>query len=142
MSTSEFFEDNKIARARRGSAICCWKLKNFFFYKRSLCQIARETRVTKVNEKQRWKSRRNFENVRALFLICTPVTTLHSVLYENALVVQVVLNRVCKKKINQKSYLPSNSLKTSQTRMNQITSLENGNRRPLATHNHLLWSSL
>ena len=25
---------------------------------------------------------------------------------------------------------------------NQITSLENGNRRPLATHNHLLWSSL
>ena len=31
MSTSEFFEDNKIARARRGSAICCWKLKNFFF---------------------------------------------------------------------------------------------------------------
>ena len=26
--------------------------------------------------------------------------------------------------------------------MNQITPLENGNRRPFATHNHLLWSSL
>ena len=78
INTSKFFEDNKIARARREYAIF-QSLKNLQCL---LHQIAREIILllfNKVHKKiTKSQDRRNFESVCALFVICTRVTTLHS----------------------------------------------------------------
>ena len=76
ISTSKFFEDNKIAHAHRANAIySLWKI-----YKCLLWQIAfMLLLVNNVHEKtSQSQDRQNFESVCVLFVICTRVTTLHS----------------------------------------------------------------
>ena len=75
ISTGKFFKDNKIARARRASAIrSLWKV-----YRGLLHQIAREIILLLVNnvyEKKitRSQDRRYFDSVLSLFVIRTRVT--------------------------------------------------------------------
>ena len=87
-----FFKDQKIARARRASAIC--SLKNLQVLITPNCKgnhviICYNVRERNIAEGQ---DRRNFKSVRELFLFCPRVTTKHLryelafVLNENALV--------------------------------------------------------
>ena len=87
-----FFKDKKIARARRVSAIC--SLKNLQVLITTNCWGNHVITCYNVQEKNMAavEDRRNFESVRAVFVICPRVTTLDLrydfafVLHENALV--------------------------------------------------------
>ena len=87
-----FFKDKKIARARRASAIC--SLKNLQVLITTNCWGNHVITCYNVHEKSiaAGEDRRNFESVRAVFVICPRVTTLDLrydfafVLHENALV--------------------------------------------------------
>ena len=92
VSTSIFFKDNKIARARRASAIC--SLKNLQVLITPKCRRNHVITCYNAHEKNiaEGQDRRNFESVRELFVFCLRVTTMHLrydfayVLHENALV--------------------------------------------------------
>ena len=124
---SKFFKDNY----KRNLLTCYyWKLKNII-----------------VSQSEVWKRARTIRNLHSWY-------NFPLVLHENTLVfsqsevgnffscILLMMWNVNDSEQIQKSYLPSKSSKTFRIRMNHITPLENGNRRPLATHNHLLWSSL
>ena len=84
--------DNKIARARRASAIC--SLKNLQVLITPNCRRNHVITCYNAHEKNiaEGQDRRNFESVRELFVFCLRVTTMHLrydsayVLHENALV--------------------------------------------------------
>ena len=72
-----FFKDKKIARARRASAI--YSLKNLQVLITPNCRGNHVITCYNVYEKNiaEGQDRRNFKSVRALFVFCPRVTTLH-----------------------------------------------------------------
>ena len=87
-----FFKDNKIARARRASAIC--SLKNLQVLITPNCRGNYVITCYNVHRKNiaEGQDRRNFKSVREIFVLYPRVTTMHLrydfavVLHENVLV--------------------------------------------------------
>ena len=85
VSTIKFFKDEEIAWARSAGAICClWKI---YKYLHQIAPVIMFLLVNTLHEKRVTESqnKQNFA-ARALIVICTRVTTLHSCYMKNALV--------------------------------------------------------
>ena len=80
ISTIKFFKDEEIAWARSAGAICClWKI---YKYLHQIAPVIMFLLVNTLHEKRVTES----QSKRALIVICSRVTTLHSCYMKNALV--------------------------------------------------------